>query len=324
MTNSADDELTISPVLAAEAPVSFGRIFGNGQTVLAARRGNKIIGYISLQIRPGRVAALFPPAIGDAEPAEIAVKLINSAIDRAAAAGVRLIQTLLATDSALEAGWLERAGFKYAGDLLHLQCACDESHTRELPVALEYQPVDDLPQEMIRLGSIVERTYQNSKDCAVAQGVLSAGDSLADYRASGHFDLSRWFVVRENSREIGCLLLREHAASADALESSLHVAATSPLHPLTHSPALPHSPIRTQNSRLNRAWELQYMGVIHEFRGRGHGISIVRYAQRLAAQNSVDSMFLGVAAQNSPAIAIYSAAGFRELDRRRIYLRICG
>ena len=68
-------------------------------------------------------------------------------------------------------------------------------------------------------------------------------------------------------------------------------------------------------------WELIYFGVVPEARGSGQGLEIVRQAQWLTGQSSAERLVLAVDAANSPAIAVYAAAGFEAWDRRSVFLR---
>jgi ribosomal protein S18 acetylase RimI-like enzyme len=111
---------------------------------------------------------------------------------------------------------------------------------------------------------------------------------LAGYKAVGIYDASRWFLVIQsegegNVRDVGCLLLTEHPAEKN--------------------------------------WELIYFGVVPLARGARLGIEIVRHAQWLMRQSRAERLVLAVDAANSPAIAVYAAAGFEAWDRRSVFLR---
>ena len=45
-------------------------------------------------------------------------------------------------------------------------------------------------------------------------GVRSIDDVLQGYRATGHFDPERWFIVRHQGEEIGCLILTDYPEHA--------------------------------------------------------------------------------------------------------------
>ena len=60
----------------------------------------------------------------------------------------------------------------------------------------------------------------------------------------------------------------------------------------------------------NDQWELIYMGVVPEARGRGYGVAVVRQAQWLAGCAGRQRLVLAVDTANEPAMRVYAAAGF--------------
>ena len=134
-----------------------------------------------------------------------------------------------------------------------------------------------------RLANLVEQTYQGSLDCPAIDGLRDIEDVLAGYRASGVFDPDRWLIVAREGSDVGCLLLADYPAS--------------------------------------HQWELVYMGLVREARGRGFGLAMVRHAQWMARQAGCERITLAVDATNSPAIAVYAAAGFVAWDLRSVWVR---
>jgi ribosomal protein S18 acetylase RimI-like enzyme len=98
------------------------------------------------------------------------------------------------------------------------------------------------------------------------------------------FDPQRWLIVGEGRHDIGCLLLADYPRDDQ--------------------------------------WELVYMGLVREARGRGLGAAIVRHAQWLARQAERSRLVLAVDADNWPAIAVYVACGFVTWDHRSVYVRV--
>ncbi len=261
------------------------------QILLAAWRGKSLVAAIWLQIQPGSVGSLWPPGLLAGEPAATALTLIDLAAAKAETTGVQLLQSLLETDSGPEAAWLKQCGFHRATDLLYLVSPRNKFPTAAPTNELIFEPlveIDRSNSHFGRLAEIVERTYDGTLDCPAVQGVRSINDVLASYRAVGVFDPERWFMVRKTCSEddIGCLLLTDHSA---------------------------------QNH-----WELVYMGIVPEARGRGFGLEIVRHAQWLCGNSRAERLVLAVDAANTPAISAYAAAGFETWDRRSVFLRSSG
>jgi mycothiol synthase len=261
----------------------------DSRIVLVACRGGTLVAAIWVQIQPGAIASLWPPGLIKGESSATALTLIDLAAANANSAGARFLQSLLETDADAPAQWLRQCGFQHCTDLLYLVSLRTAFPETPAPGQLHLEPCGDLPDRMQRLAAVVQRTYENTQDCAFVQGLRSIDDVLAGYKAVGVYDPARWFLVcttDQNSpgrRDLGCLLLTEHPAEKN--------------------------------------WELIYFGIVHEARGSGLGLKIVRQAQWLTGQSSAERLVLAVDAANSPAIAVYAAAGFEAWDRRRVFLR---
>jgi ribosomal protein S18 acetylase RimI-like enzyme len=175
---------------------------------------------------------------------------------------------------------LRQARFSHIADLLYLVSVAEQFPSSAPTTELTFQSLED--GDSRRLEYIVERTYIDSFDCPALDGARSITDVLEGYRAAGRLRPELWLVVRLNHVDVGCILLADH-------------------HP---------APV----------WELVYMGVTPQLRGRGLGLEITRYAQWLAARESVERLVLAVDAANEPAIAMYAAAGFIAWDRRSVFV----
>jgi ribosomal protein S18 acetylase RimI-like enzyme len=114
-------------------------------------------------------------------------------------------------------------------------------------------------------------------------GLRNGLEAVAGHRLTGVPLLDGWLVFRDETCDVGVLLL------ADQPEQN--------------------------------AWELVYMGVVPEARGRGYGRAIVAEAIRRAANSSRRDLLLAVDERNRYAETIYEAAGFEFLDRKRVFAR---
>ena len=95
---------------------------------------------------------------------------------------------------------------------------------------------------------LVERTYEGTLDCTALNGVRDIDDVINGYQATGVFRPENWLFVRSGGQDVGVLLLADHPQA--------------------------------------RHWELMYMGLVPEVRGRGWGRQIARYAQWLAPRRA--------------------------------------
>ncbi|HEY2826969.1 MAG TPA: GNAT family N-acetyltransferase [Pirellulales bacterium] len=329
MEQHSTNPLIFGPASAADLPSALQLLFGSveetgrktqiamalleiqnsdndGEKVLIGRRGDDLAAVIWLQIRPGRVASMWPPGVATGEPDSTVKTLIDLAIATAAAKGMRLVQTLLETDAGPQAACLRQCAFQHIADLLYLVSLFEEFPTASPSTDLVFEPIgtggeiEISETRLRRLIGIIERTYIDTLDCPSVHGLRSVNDVLATYRAVGKYNPAKWFFVRHCDADIGCLLLADH--------------------PPEHN------------------CELIYMGVVPEARGNARGVEMVRYAQWLVEHSDNDDknglencgetaelpakkLVLAVDAANSPAISVYAAAGFQTWDRRSVFLR---
>jgi mycothiol synthase len=236
-----------------------------------------------LQIRAGRVAALMPAEISGELNDAAAAALIHQAVEVARQGGVLIVQSLLHPADERAVGWLKSCGFSYLTDVLHLVCPRESFPATIDATDLQFMAFDESPEMRKRLPQLILRTYEGSQDCPQLNGLRAIDDVLANYQAVGEYNPQRWFMVRRENADVGCLLLAEHPQEND--------------------------------------WEIVYLGVTPQFRRRGLGLQFVRQAQFLAAQSAAEQLSLAVDAVNRPALAIYRASGFTERAKHRLFMR---
>ncbi len=280
---------------------------GKSVELFEGRRDGRLLGTAWVQMQPGCTASLQPPQLVAelAEPfvagpsfspvADFVVdQLLGRAIDFALAAEARLIQTLLPPDTDAMAYRLREAGFQHSAELYFLVSPASAFPTQRPESELEFEAVaeewsgasgqwPEKTDRSERLERMVEQTYVDTLDCPQLNGVRSVEEILAGYRAIGQFDPRRWLLVRKAGTDVGCLLLAEHPG---------------------------------------RIWELVYMGLAPQARGRRWGLEIARHAQWLAREAGAENLVLAVDAQNEPAIRAYVAAGMIAWERRGAWLKI--
>jgi ribosomal protein S18 acetylase RimI-like enzyme len=249
--------------------------------LFAACRRQRLVGAVWGRVEPGRTARVWPPQTANGE-ADAAGPLWHALVEFLRFRRVRIAHSLLPSDSGNETQQLGQAGFCHATDVLFL-VSLPASFPSAPPAGhLDFVPF--IPEHEPRLRLLVEATYTGSLDCPALNGVRDRGDVLAGYRATGEFDPSRWLFVEHQGRDVGCLLLSDHAASDQ--------------------------------------WELVYMGLTPAARGNGWGLEIVRHAQWLARRAGRSRLVLAVDAANAPAVAVYAAAGFTAWDQRSLFLKV--
>ena len=147
----------------------------------------------------------------------------------------------------------------------------------------DWRPFDSSTESEFR--EVLKRTYEQSLDMPELDDVRSLDDIIAGHKALNRFEPSRWRLGR---------LPGEPKASAVILLAEV-----------------PDKP----------AWEVAYLGLTPEARGRGLGRAALSHARDLAARE-VGRLELAVDARNAPADRLYRSAGFTAFDRRAVHLTI--
>ncbi len=253
--------------------------------LLLAEEGERSVGAALVMNQADGVALVWPPIITcqatDVAGAEHA--LMARLCEEIDGSGAKLSQCLLTPDDVAETDLLQGHGFVHSADMFFLARAltqgdCEKGSTDS---ELEYETFCEANAD--RYASAIEQTYQDSLDCQFLNGQRSGLDALASHKLSGRFDPSGWRLYRQNSEDIGVLLLNEHP-DQDAIE-------------------------------------LVYFGIAPKFRGKGLGRRILAEGVRTAATSGRSVIFLAVDCGNSYANALYSELGFAELARRRVMIR---
>jgi len=257
--------------------------------VFVAKRAEEIIGATWCHVLPGHTAVVWPPRQAMDEARKMVGWLYDAVCQYMTAKKVRLAQCLVNTDSGPDAEGLRGAGFDYATDLLYMVSSHERFPECPLGCELTYQPYT--PADHQRLASLVEQTYQGTLDCPALDGVRSIQDVLMGYQATGEYDPSRWLFIQSQTGDaetgsVGCLLLADHPR--------------------------------------DKQWELIYMGLVPEARGRGWGLEATRQAQWQVRQAGRDRLVLAVDATNKYAVRVYAEAGFVTWDRRSVFTKILG
>jgi ribosomal protein S18 acetylase RimI-like enzyme len=216
----------------------------------------------------------------------------NEALLRAAAAyldtrDVPLAQMVVGADDGYSAELLTRCGFPKFAELRYLYAdASKASHSLEAQrnqgaAGVSFSPFGG---EQPWFAELIEQTYIDSRDCPGLDGVRLMAEVLEGYRAQGRYSPRDWYIVQENGRDVGVLILAEHPEAAN--------------------------------------WELVYMGVIPDARGRGLGEQVIRFALNTVAANGGERLVAAVDHANEPALRAYFHVGFFEWDRRLVYARL--
>jgi ribosomal protein S18 acetylase RimI-like enzyme len=259
-----------------------GQIELAGSGLFTAMRGEQLRGAAWGQRQPGNTAVFWPPQLVPAESEQTAYLLAAATVRELNRAAVGMAQVLLPAADSGHVDVIKTVGFSHLADLMYL--AWETSQIAAPPIAggeLQFATYDQSQRD--RLGALIERTYAGTLDCAALNDARSMDDVIDGYEATGVFRAENWLFVQHARQDIGVLILADHPQG--------------------------------------RHWELVYMGLVPEARGRGWGQQITQHAQMLARQANVERIVLAVDAVNEPALRMYSLAGFQSWDKRCVYVR---
>jgi ribosomal protein S18 acetylase RimI-like enzyme len=240
-------------------------------------------------IQPGAVAFVWPPAIEGPSYAGPARAILWETGRRLDAAGVCVGQCLLDTDSDRERLALDECGFRRVTELEFLHCSLHGLPPRAMkptsPPGWTIQPFTPGRDEAL-FAELLERTTIETADCPELNGLRSGMECLEGHQAAGEYDPALWLSYRAGGVPVAVLLLT--------------------VHPDRH------------------AWEIVYLGVLPEARGRGFGRAIVSDALGRARRAGQEGVFLAVDCRNAIARRIYAEAGFSPIGRQAVHLRLKG
>jgi ribosomal protein S18 acetylase RimI-like enzyme len=258
--------------------------------VFVAPERDDILGALVCVPLKGASGLLWPPRVLDG-PARRQVE--DALVQRACAwlrtRGAKLAQALLAPEEACLAAPLVRNGFVRVTSLHYMRhdmdqevagFATDIACRHAGAACLEYTIYGAV--DVSRFEQTLLRTYDDTLDCPELNGVRELREIIEGHQAQGVHDPERWWLAEEAGQACGVLLV------ADIPDLS--------------------------------AWDLSYVGVVPEARGRGIGRALVCKALVEAHAAGVSRMTLAVDSRNQPARRLYRNLGFRVTEQREVYL----
>lgn len=124
-------------------------------------------------------------------------------------------------------------------------------------------------------------TLEGSLDCPEVTGSRTDAELLAGY-LQGPGSHAHWFHVTMQSEPLGVVMLEP---TNEAVE-----------------------------------WELTYVGIAANFRGRRLGVELVKFALHHAANRGAHTVVLSVDSRNAPALKLYQTLGFKASGERDVFL----
>lgn len=248
-----------------------------------ALQGGKIVSAILPVISPGRTMLLLCPSGGQGKLIDAGTgQLIAPICRHGESHRIELAQTLIDPQDTALAATLTDGGFSRMAELyyLHAQPASDACFP-PLPDGMSW--IHYSPETHALFGRAILDSYQDSLDCPALNGRRDIEDIIAGHQASGAFDPSLWFLLRERDESLGVLLLSESLRS-DAVE-------------------------------------LVYLGLNPIARGRKLGDLMMRQTFAVVASRKLPRLCLAVDSLNTPALKLYYRHGMNRIASKIAMLR---
>jgi ribosomal protein S18 acetylase RimI-like enzyme len=260
------------------------RLIDEGQmrleNVLVVRDGERVCGAMTLARNAGAAGQVWPPQVRDGYPRAPIEDALVAAAVGRLCAGGVRVIQALFDDDDLPFADGLLRGGFRAVSQLCI-LARSLRQVGDLPhAALHFEPLDEAGAELFQ--QTLARTYQDTLDFPELNGVRSVSEIMAGHRRQGVYHPDLWFLVREGDEPVGALLLMEMSDWDE--------------------------------------WELSYVGVVPEARGRGIGETLVGEAIRCAATQGARQLTVAVDARNTPALSLYDKMGFKELETHHVHL----
>jgi mycothiol synthase len=276
----------LAPDQAAPLVASLGCLVDQGvdvfQALCIATKEGYLYGAAWVQPLVGRVATLWLPQFLGTANSEVRADLARYTLQASRRLPIDIVQTLIEQDRAADATLLERLGFRHLAELLFLHW--ELAGTRPVGTIdprLGFRP--HAADDRSVLKRLLRESYHGTLDCPQLEGLRDLDDTIDGYQSVGEYNAELWWVITWKDRPVGTVLLSPYGGSAH--------------------------------------WELVYMGLSPEVRGRGLGQQVLERIRQVAAEQNIQQILLAVDAANLPARHLYDAAGFREWGSRSAYIK---
>jgi ribosomal protein S18 acetylase RimI-like enzyme len=258
--------------------------FDRAGLFVAFDEGGAMCGAMLAQSLPGALGLAWPPR-AERGPDQRAVEdeLVAAACGWVRTRGVKVCQVFGAEDERADLEPLERGGFSRITQVTHLRKDIEPGEGRSFDPAscpLAFDRYDAGRRETI--AATLLATYEGSLDCPELNGSRTADELLAGFTGPLPMQAEWWFLAHDGGEPVGVVLL-------DAgIEPGV--------------------------------LELSYLGLVPPARGRGWGEWMLKFSVDVAIEEGCRAVTTSVDVRNEPARRLYARHGFRECDRRDVYL----
>jgi ribosomal protein S18 acetylase RimI-like enzyme len=271
-------------VRRALALVEAGDIPRDG--VLVVRHHTALLGAMVCVPLPGAGGLVWPPQAAADYAEGIEDELVRAALGRLRKAGAKLVEALLLPSERGLGDPLLRNGFRLITRLVYLRrpLAASDGQQAGAPPGLRLTCTAYSDATCEAFHETLLRSYEQTQDCPELNGVRDVAEIIAGHKAQGVFDPARWWLALADGRPAGVVILTE---VADWF-----------------------------------SWDVAYVGVVPEARGRGIGAALMGRALAAAVAAGAAQMTLAVDERNRTARHLYARLGFEPFDERDVYLAV--
>jgi ribosomal protein S18 acetylase RimI-like enzyme len=263
------------------------RLRGEGAVLCWACRLSTPVAAAAVLPTPGNVGfLLLSPPTAPGVDADALAATAAAAARHALAAGATFVQALIEPDAAAEPEILRQAGLAFVAALIYMRLDLAGAAATPPPDPPGRTWRNGLSFRDAELAAVIGASYEQSLDCPGILGVRRAQDVLAGHRANGIYRPECWWLLCQDGRDAGCILVNDSVAAGGG--------------------------------------EVAYMGVAAAFRGRRLGAALLEKAVFQACRRGLRRLSLAVDERNAPALALYRERGFSPTHRRLVWAKIRG
>jgi len=249
--------------------------------IFVVRQGRDVAGaLVSVPLR-GAGGLLWPPFVRAGPECTLQEdQLVRAALDWLHRRGAKLAQAILTSGEVTLAAPLERNGFRHVTRLDYLRHRLEAVDAPNPALQLSCATFAETELQLFKKTLLC--TYQGTQDCPELNGVRTIDEILDGHKAQGIFHPDRWWLAHDGTTPVGVLLMTEIVEW--------------------------------------RGWDISYVGVVPEARGRSIGRWLAQLALRQATAAGASQVTLAVDARNRFAWNLYAQLGFELWDQREAYL----
>lgn len=250
--------------------------------LLIARENNVLLGAGVLIFTDASTAFFWPPFTTRTDCAAALLQEMATRIDQSE---VSIGQALLDPRQLNVRRLLTQNGFPHLTNLVFMRHPLTDIRSQGLLADKHIQSIPfDEQINRHRFLAMLDLTHQFSFDCPALNHSRTAEESLESHRSSGDSDQQYWYLFQHENTDLGVILLSEH--------------------------------------RSENLWEVVYMGVAPEQRGKGYGAALIEFGLQQALAHNQSALMLAVDYKNSYAIKIYEESGFIRQNTLSVHARM--